>query len=110
MRRPAFVPDAGDVVWLEFDPQAGHEQAGHRPAVVLVPASYNGKAGMIVCCPVNDPYQGLPVRGRAGEPAGQHCAVIGKNLDWRARQAVHKGKVTDAELRQIRGKLKALIG
>ena len=47
---PAYVPDAGDIVWLQFDPQARHEQAGHRPAVVLSPASYNGRAGMILCC------------------------------------------------------------
>ena len=46
-----YVPDAGDIVWLQFDPQAGHEQAGHRPAVVLSPASYNGRTGMIICCP-----------------------------------------------------------
>ena len=47
-----YVPDAGDIVWLEFDPQAGHEQAGHRPALVLSPASYNGKSGLMVCCPL----------------------------------------------------------
>ena len=47
----SYVPEAGDIVWLQFDPQAGHEQAGHQPAVVLSPASYNGRAGMIVCCP-----------------------------------------------------------
>ena len=45
----AYVPDAGDIVWLQFDPQAGHKQAGHRPAVVLTPASYNSCAGMIIC-------------------------------------------------------------
>ena len=46
------VPDAGEVVWREFDPQAGHEQAGHRPALVMSPASYNGKTGLMVCCPL----------------------------------------------------------
>ena len=53
-----YVPDSGDIVWLEFDPQAGHEQAGHeqaghRPALVLSPASYNGKTGLMVCCPLS---------------------------------------------------------
>lgn len=48
----AYVPDAGDIVWLQFDPQAGHEQAGHRPALVLSPAAYNGKTGLMLCCPM----------------------------------------------------------
>jgi mRNA-degrading endonuclease toxin of MazEF toxin-antitoxin module len=47
----AYVPEAGDIVWLEFDPQAGHEQAGHRPVLVLSPAAYNAKKGLMVCCP-----------------------------------------------------------
>ena len=49
MARQAYVPEAGDVVWLECDPQAGHEQAGHRPALVISPASYNRKSGLMVC-------------------------------------------------------------
>jgi len=111
VRRPAFVPDAGDVVWLEFDPQAGHEQAGHRPAMVLSPASYNGKAGMMVCCPLTTRIKGYPFEvALASQPGSVVLSDQVKNLDWRARRAVHKGKVTDAELRQIRGKLKALIG
>jgi mRNA interferase MazF len=52
VRLPGFVPDAGDVVWLEFDPQVGDQQSGHRPAVVLSPESYNGKTGLMVCCPL----------------------------------------------------------
>ncbi len=48
-----YIPDTGEVVWLEFDPQAGHEQAGHRPALVISPASYNGKTGLMVCCPMS---------------------------------------------------------
>jgi len=47
-----YVPEAGDVVWLQFDPQAGHEQAGHRPALVLSPARYNALRGMMICCPM----------------------------------------------------------
>ncbi|HYZ21303.1 MAG TPA: endoribonuclease MazF [Rhodopila sp.] len=60
MRSPAYVPDAGDVVWLQFDPQAGHEQAGHRPALVLSPASYNGKTGLMVCCPLTTRVKQYP--------------------------------------------------
>ena len=60
MARRTYVPDAGDVVWLNFDPQAGHEQAGHRPALVLSPASYNLKAGLPVCCPMSTKAKGYP--------------------------------------------------
>ena len=49
----SYIPDAGDIVWLEFDPQAGREQAGHRPALVLSPASYNDKVSLAVCCPLS---------------------------------------------------------
>ncbi len=58
----AYVPEAGDVVWLKFSPQAGHEQAGHRPALVLSPASYNGKTGMMICCPMTSQIKGYPFR------------------------------------------------
>jgi mRNA interferase MazF len=111
VRRPAFVPDAGDVVWLEFDPQAGHEQAGHRPAVVLSPAAYNGKTGLMICCPLTTRIKGYPFEILLASQSGS--AVLSdqvKNLDWRARRVTRKDKVTDLELRQVRGKLRALIG
>ena len=55
-----YVPDAGDIAWLNFDPQAGREQAKRRPALVLSPATYNGKTGMIVCCPLTSQIKGYP--------------------------------------------------
>jgi len=111
VRRPAFLPDAGDLVWLEFDSLAGHEQAGHRPAVVLSPASYNARTGMMVCCPLTTRIKGYPFEvALASQPGSAALSDQVKNLDWRARRAVRKGNVTDAELRQVRGKLRALIG
>ena len=111
MRSPAYVPDAGDIVWLQFDPQAGHEQSGHRPAVVLSPASYNGRTGLMVCCPLTTRIKGYPFEVPiAGQPASVVLSDQVKNLDWRALQAVRKGRVTDAELGQVRAKLRALIG
>ena len=99
------------MVWLEFDPQAGHEQAAHRPAVVLSPASYNGKTGLMVCCPLTTRIEGYPFEVvLASQPGSAMLADQVKNLDWRARRANRKGKVTDVELRQVRGKLRALIG
>ena len=106
-----YVPDAGDIVWLQFDPRAGHEQARHRPAVVLSPASYNGRAGMIVCCPTTTRIKGYPFEvALTGAPASVVLADQVKSQDWRARKATRKGHVTAAELADVRAKLRALIG
>jgi mRNA interferase MazF len=108
---PGYVPDAGDIVWLQFDPQAGHEQAGHRPAVVLSPSSYNGRAGMILYCPTTTRIKGYPFEvALAGTPPSVVLADQVKSQDWRARKAARKGQVSPAELAQVRAKLKALIG
>ena len=108
---PADVPEAGDIVWLQFDPQAGHEQAGRRPAVVLSPASYNERAGMIVCCPTTTRIKGYPLEvALAGEPPSVVLADQVKSQDWRARRATRKGRVSAAELAELRAKLTALIG
>lgn len=107
---PGYVPDAGDIVWLQFDPQAGHEQAGHRSAVVLSPASYNGRAGMIVCCPTTTRIGGYPFEvALAGTPPSVVLADQVKSQDWRARKATRKGRVSSAELAKVRAKLVALI-
>ena len=111
MTAPAYVPDAGDVVWLKFEPQVGHEQSGHRPAVVLSPASYNGRAGMIVCCPTTTRIKDYPFEVPiAGRPASVVLADQVKSQDWRARHAVRKGRVSPDELAEVRAKLRALIG
>ena len=106
-----FVPEAGDLVWLQFDPQAGHEQAGHRPAVVLSPLADNRKTGQMLCCPVTTRIKLYPFKVPI---AGRRVSVVladqVKNLDWSARQAEPKGRVTDAELGQVRAKLRALVG
>jgi mRNA interferase MazF len=108
---PSYVPDAGDIVWLQFDPQAGHEQAGHRPAVVLSPASYNGRAGVIVCCPTTTRIKGYPFEVViGGTPTNVVLADQVKSQDWRARKAMRKGRVAASELAEIRAKLRALIG
>lgn len=111
VRRAPYIPDAGDIVWLQFDPQAGHEQAGHRPALVISPAAYNGKTGLMVCCPLTTRIKGYPFEvAIAGKPDSVVLADQVKNLDWRARRARHKGRVSAAELAEVRAKLRALIG
>ena len=106
----AYVPDAGDVVWLSFTPQAGHEQAGHRPAVVLSPAAYNRRTGLMVCCPMTTQVKGYPFEVHiAGDRPSVVLADQVKSLDWVARQARHHGGLTDDELSQVRGKTVALL-
>ncbi len=104
-----YVPEAGDIVWLQFDPQAGHEQAGHRPALVLSPSSYNGKRGMMICCPMTS-----RVKGYVFEVVipGEESAVLAdqvKSLDWVARRATRKGVAPPEVLSEVRAKLKALL-
>lgn len=107
----AYVPDAGDIVWLEFDPQAGHEQAGHRPALVLSPAKYNGARGMMICCPLTSRIRGYPFEVVISEdPPSAVLADQIKSLDWRARRAKRKGKADDSVLAAVRQLLSALIG
>jgi mRNA interferase MazF len=107
----AYIPDAGDIVWIHFDPQAGHEQASHRPAVVLSPATYNSKAGLMLCCPTTTKVKGYPFEVKlAGSPLSVALADQVKSFDWRARKAQKKGRASAAELSEIRAKLHALIG
>ncbi|MDR2212966.1 MAG: endoribonuclease MazF [Pseudomonadales bacterium] len=106
-----YVPDTGDIVWLQFDPQAGHEQAGHRPALVLSPALYNARAGLMLCCPITTQIKGYPFEVPiAGRKPSVVLADQVKSLDWQARKAIPKGKVTATELSSVRRKTLVLIG
>jgi mRNA interferase MazF len=108
---PAYVPDAGDIVWINFDPQAGHEQAGHRPAVVLSPSAYNTKTSLMLCCPMTTQIKNYPFEVLiAGSARSAVLADQIKSLDWRRRRAKRKGAVSPAELAEIRAKIRALIG
>jgi mRNA interferase MazF len=106
-----YVPESGDIVWLQFDPQAGHEQAGHRPAVVVSPASYNGKTGLMLCCPMTTQIKGYPFEVViAGDRSSAVLSDQIKSLDWVACKATYKGKITPDELTLVRKKASALIG
>jgi len=107
----SYVPDAGDIVWISFDPQAGREQAGHRPAVVLSPAAYNAKTSLMVCCPMTTQIKGYPFEVVVtGETPSAVLADQIKSLDWRKRRATRKGTLSAAELAEVRAKIRALIG
>ena len=110
-RGRSYVPDTGDVVWLAFDPQAGHEQAGHRLALVLSPALYNGKTGLMVCCPFSTQVKAYPfevtalVDGKEGVVLSDQV----KSLDWKVRRAKKKGTVPETVVAEVRAKIKALL-
>ena len=106
-----YVPDAGDIVWLSFNPQTGREQAGHRPAVVLSPAAYNAKTSLMLCCPMTSQIKNYPFEVQiSGASPSTVLADQVKSLDWRKRGAKRKGVVSAAELAEVRAKIRALIG
>jgi mRNA interferase MazF len=106
------VPERGDVIWLEFDPQAGREQAGRRPAVVLSPASYNAPTSRALCVPVSTKAKGYPfeVALPADFPVqGVVFADQVKCLDWRARHARPLGTLPPAVLASLLARARALL-
>ena len=107
----SYVPDAGHVVWLEFDPQVGGEQAGRRPAVVLTPATYNKKTSLMICCPLTSQIKGYPFEVLV-EIDGVQSVVLSdqvKSLDWKIRKAKFKDKVSLDVLVEVRAKAKSLL-
>ena len=107
----SYVPDAGEIVWISFDPQTGHEPAGHRPAVVLSPAAYNAKTSLLVCCPMTTQIKKYPFEVViAGSSPSAVLADQVKSLDWRKRRAKRKGIISADELAEVRAKIRALIG
>ena len=106
-----YVPEAGDIVWLRFTPHSGHEQSGHRPALVISPAAYNARTRLMLCCPLTTQIKGYPFEVIL--QGGASSAVLAdqvKSLDWTARKAKIKGRATPAELAGVRAKIIALCG
>ena len=106
-----FVPDRGDIVWLDFGPQSGHEQAGRRPALVLTPKAYNSKAGMALICPVTSKVKGYPF-----EVTVNNKKIVGvvlsdqvRSLDWAARKAERIAAVGEDTMAEVQAKIAALI-
>lgn len=111
--RGTYVPDAGDLIKIDFDPQAGHEQAGWRPAIVLSPASYNRPTGLAIVAPVTKQKKGYPLE--VALPAGLKVTGVIlsdaiKNVDWRARNAEYIGVAPPVVLTAVRQRLALLLG
>jgi len=108
-----FAPKRGDLIWISFSPQVGHEQAGRRPAVVLSPLSYNRKVGLAIVCPITSQVKGL--RFEVAIPAGMNISGVilsdqVKNVDWRGRQAEFAGTLPDDVIEDVLAKLNSLLG
>jgi mRNA interferase MazF len=107
------VPDRGDLAWITLIPQAGHEQAGRRPAVVVSPAAYNGRVGLALFCPITSQAKGYPfeVPIPQGAPvSGVALADQVTSLDWRARNAEVVGHLPTTAFREVLTKLNVLLG
>ena len=106
-----YTPDRGDVIWLNFTPQAGREQAGHRPALVLSPREYNRKTGLAVLCPITSHAKGYPfeVALTSGSVQGVVLSDHLKNLDWKERKATFKGKAPALVLKEVMNKISTLL-
>jgi len=111
MRR-RYVPQRGDIVWLSFQPQAGHEQSGRRPALVLSPAEYNGKVGLALFCPITSQVKGYPFEVAVPSSLAVGGVVLSdqvKSLDWRARRAEYVGRLPAAQMLEVLAKVGALL-
>lgn len=109
----SYVPEAGDFVWLTFDPQAGREQAGRRPALVLTPRAYNGKSGLALVCPITNQAKGYPFEvaipaghGTTGTILSDHL----KSIDWKSRRVEKIGHCPSEVIEEVRARLAPLLG
>jgi len=107
-----YIPGRGDAVWITLNPQAGHEQAGRRPALVLSPSAYNGKVGLAILCPITTQVKGYPFE--VAIPSGSKLTGVVladqvKNLDWRVRKAEFICKVPRKTTDEVLQKLGTLL-
>lgn len=107
----AYVPKRGDVVWIHFDPQTGHEQAGHRLALVLSPHKYNKVTGLMLCCPLTTATKGYPfeVPTNIRDKKGVVLADQVRSFDWRARKAKKESFLDQEVLDEVLAKITSLL-
>lgn len=112
MKKSGYVPDRGDIVWLQFTPQSDHEQTGYRPALVLSPASYNRASRLMLCCPMTSHKKGYPFEVVISDHPDQTSVVLAdqvKSVDWNIRKAVKKGAASSSVVMETLSKLQTLL-
>ncbi len=113
VKAEAYVPDRGDVVWISLNPQAGHEQAGRRPALVLSPIVYNDRVGLAILCPITSQIKGYPFEVLIPEGLAARGVILAdqvKSVDWRARGAELICPLSPETVAEVLGKLRTLLG
>ena len=111
MAKP-YVPERGDIVWLQFDPQAGHEQAGRRPAFVVSPRAYNRRVGLALFCPVTSRVKGYPFEVALPDGGKAQGAILSdqlKSLDWRARKAIRFDRASFDTVAEVTARINVLV-
>jgi len=109
----SYCPERGDVVWLKFMPQLGHEQSGRRPALTLSPASYNRKVGLAIFCPITNQVKGYPFEVLIPKGLKTSGAILSdqvKSLDWKARNASKICRISGDIMEEVLEKIGLLIG
>lgn len=107
-----YIPSKGDVVWLEFSPQAGHEQSGHRPALCISPREYNEKVGLAIFCPITSQSKGYPFEVHLPQSTKITGVILSdhvKSLDWKAHNAKYICTVPTKLLSEVIAKLRVLL-
>ena len=107
-----YVPGKGDLIWIDFTPQSGHEQAGNRPALVISPKSYNQKIGLAILCPVTSHVKDYPFEVPLSHNSRIKGVVLSdqlKNLDWKSRNAKFIEKVDKSMFSEVIKKIYTLI-
>jgi len=105
-----YIPNAGDIIWLHFDLSAARPATSHKAAVVLSPSAYNKKTGLMVCCPVTSELKGYPFEVLLDtEPDSAVLSDQVKSLDWINSKITCQGRISSAELAEVRAKLHALV-
>lgn len=107
-----YIPERGDIIWLQFDPHAGREQSGRRPALVISPLTYNEKVGLVLVCPITSRIKGYPFEVELPDDLGIVGTILSdhiKSFDWKVRGATYICKASERTFREVVRKLSALI-
>ena len=107
-----YIPDSGDIVWLTFNPQSGHEQTGRRPALVISPLIYNGKTNLAIFCPITSQIKDYPFEVKLPEDLEISGVILSdqiRNLDWKVREAEYICKLPKSQLTETINKITTLL-